>query len=338
MRGGIRQYSWIIDLVGILFCAYFLAKVTSVYVGKALEVPRSIAVFKASDVAPPPRKLVDVGEYSVVLERNIFDSSAGPAEKGQAEAEAGAVQEAAPATGEAVQTSLDIKVLGVLVVGDGRDSRSTATIAGGGGAAPAAAPKAGAPVVGKAAAAGGGGAQKVYAVGDEESFAPNTKLTRVTPARIEFLNNGRLEFAEVLSAQGIDIFGPPVRETVAAAPAPKPAEKEALVKPESPGKFTVDQKEIDAALSNMDQLYTDIRAVPNFSGGKVSGMKILSVKNGSLFAKLGLRRGDVLQKINGMELDVKRGFEIFSKLKEEKNLQLDLIRQGQPTTMEYEIR
>jgi type II secretory pathway component PulC len=46
----------------------------------------------------------------------------------------------------------------------------------------------------------------------------------------------------------------------------------------------------------------------------------------------------VLQKINGMELDVKRGFEIFSQLKEQKNITLDLIRQGQPTTLDYEIR
>ncbi|HPM41693.1 MAG TPA: general secretion pathway protein GspC, partial [bacterium] len=76
----------------------------------------------------------------------------------------------------------------------------------------------------------------------------------------------------------------------------------------------------------------------NFSGGKVSGMKILSVKGDSIFAKLGMRRGDVLQKINGMELDVKRGFEIFNQLKDSKNIQLDLIRQGQPTSLEYEIR
>ncbi|MFA4875517.1 MAG: hypothetical protein WC690_09295, partial [bacterium] len=114
--------------------------------------------------------------------------------------------------------------------------------------------------------------------------------------------------------------------------------KDALVKTEAPGKFTVDQKEVDDALQNLDRLYTEIRAVPNFSGGKVSGMKILSVKNGSLFSKLGLRRGDVLQKINGMELDVKKGFEIFNQLKEQKTITLDLIRQGQPTTLEYEIR
>ncbi len=78
--------------------------------------------------------------------------------------------------------------------------------------------------------------------------------------------------------------------------------------------------------------------MPNFSGGKISGMKVLSVKNGSIFAKLGLKRGDILQKINGMDLDVKQGFAIFSQLKDSKNLTVDLIRGGQAQSFDYEIR
>lgn len=332
MGGGIRQYAWIIDLVGIFFIAFFLAKITSVYLGKTLEVQRSVAVVKGSEVAASERKLVDIADYRPIIDRNIFDSTIAAPAEGEAGAEGAAGEEAPQPTGEAVLTSLSINVMGVLVVGDGRDARSTATIAGGGGA-----PAGGKP--GEAAKGGGGSGAKVYAVGDEESFAPNTKLVRVAPDRIEFTNGGRLEYAEVLSEQASSIFGPPQREPVAAVEkAPAKPEKESLVKAEAPGKFTVDQKEIDDAMQNLDKLYTEIRAVPNFAGGKVSGMKILSVKNGSIFAKLGLRRGDVLQKINGMELDVKRGFEIFNQLKDQKTISLDLIRQGQPTTVEYEIR
>jgi type II secretion system protein C len=331
MRGGIRQYYWVIDLVGIFLCAFFLAKVTSVYLGKAIEVKRSVAVLKASDVAPGDVEKPSLAEYGVILERNIFDSSEKPAE-GEA-VEEGQLEEEAQVTGEAVLTSLSVKVMGVLVVGEGTDSRSTATIIGPGAAPPT--PARGRRR-GRAPAASGA---KVFAVGDEESFAPNTKLVRIQPDRIEFMNGNRLEYAEVMSDQGVDIFGPPVRGPVAAAPGPaERAGKESTVRAEGGGQFTVDKREIDDAIQNLDKLYTEIRAVPNFSGGKVSGMKVLSVKNGSIFAKLGLRRGDVLQKINGMELDVRRGFEIFNKLKEEPSIKLDLIRQGQPTTLEYEIR
>lgn len=334
MGGFFRQYSWVIDLIGILLCSFLLAKIAGVYLGKALEVKRSVGVVKVAEVGPAERKPVDISEYAVIADRNIFDATdrSAAAAAGEEGVE-GAAEESAP-TGEAVKTSLSITVLGVLVVGDGRDGRSTATVAGGGGGA-AAAPAKG----GKAPAGGGGGAApNVYAVNGDESFAPNTKLVRVQPDRIEFVNNGRLEYAEVASEFGSSIFGPPTQEAVASAEPVTPKAEPAAVKKEGEGKFTVDRREIDDAVANLDRLYTEIRAVPNFAGGKVSGMKILSVKGDSIFAKLGMRRGDVLQKINGMELDVKKGFEIFNQLKDSKSIQLDVVRQGQPTTLEYEIR
>ncbi len=309
-----KQYSWLVDLIAVLFCSFFLAKITGVYLGKTLELKRSIGVLKTVETGPEEVKRPDISEYKVILERNIFDST----EMAAAEAEAaGEGQEELSPTGEAVKTSLDLKVIGVLVVGEGRDSRSTSTIVG----------------------PGGKGGPAVFAVGDVESFAPNTKLTRVAPDRIEFLNGGRLEYAEVGGEQGPSIFGPPpIGEAVAAKAAPAEKKEGPLVKTEGGGKFTIDQKEIENALSNLDKLYTDIRAVPNFEGGKVSGMKILSVKGGSLFSKIGLQRGDILQRINGIELDVRKGFEIFNQLKDQKTLTVDLVRQGSQQTFEYEIR
>lgn len=329
MGGFFRQYSWVIDLVGILCCSLLLAKITGVYLGKALEVERSIGVLKVADAPPPERKQVSLADYAVIVDRNIFDSSERGSQIAAGEEPGDVAAEDAVPTGEAVKTSLSVTVLGVLVVGDGRDRRSTATIGSGGAPAPA---------KGGKRAAGGGGTASVYAVGDEESFAPNTKLVRVAPDRIEFMNGGRLEYAEVASEFGSNIFGPPVAEQVAMKDAAPEAEPSGTIKKEGEGKFAVDRREVDEAIQNLDRLYTEIRAVPNFSGGKVSGMKILSVKGDSIFAKLGMRRGDILQKINGMELDVKRGFEIFNQLKDSKSIQLDIVRQGQPTSLEYEIR
>ncbi len=330
MGGGIRQYFWVIDLVGIFFCAFFLARVTSVYLGKAMEVKRSVGVMKASDAGGVDLARPSLNEYAIVMDRNIFDSSEAPKE-GEAAAEGETEEEEAEPTGEAVLTSLNIKVLGVLVVGQGTDDRSSATIVG-----PSAAPAS--PVRGRRTRRAAAAGAEVYSVGDEESFAPNTKLVRVQPDRIEFLNGGRLEYAEVMSEDGVDIFGPPQAGPVAEAPTREAPKADTAVRADGGGRYTVDKREVDQALQNLDKLYTEIRAVPNFSGGKVSGMKILSVKNGSIFAKLGLRRGDVLQKINGMELDVRKGFEIFNQLKEETSIRLDLLRQGQPTQLEYEIR
>ncbi len=317
MSAFLKQYAWLIELIAVILSSFFLAKITGVYLGRSLEFKRSIAVLEKGDIQAGRISHPKFSEYEIIVERNIFDSTASPEEE-VAKGEEIAAEEDINPTGEAVKTSLNIKVIGVLVVGDGRDKRSSATIVAPGKRDP-----------------------DVYAVDDEESFAPNTKLVMVSPLRIEFVNGGRLEYAEVGLELGESIFGPPkYGETVASTgkSAGSSRDKGPLIKAEGGGKFTIDQAEIENAMSNLDRLYTDIRAVPNFSGGKVSGMKILSVRRGSIFSKLGLKRGDVLQRINGIDLDVRRGFEIFNQLKDKKSLTLDLIRQGSNQTFEYEIR
>ena len=309
----IKQYLWILDLLAVVLCAFFGAKLVSTYMGEIIEVDSARvkstvpAISTVAESEPPP----PASDYKVIVERNIFDSTELPPETSPAD-----VAMAVP-TGEAVKTGLNIKVVGVLVVGAGIDERSSATIEG-----------------------GQGGQVDTYSVGTENGFAPNTKLTKVQPDRIVFVNGGRLEYALIEEEIGENIFGPPA-ETTAAVPETKPqapAGPAQAIKKTGENKFVIDQKEIQNAMGNIERLYTEIRAVPNFAGGKVSGMKILSVKQGSLFDKLGLQRGDILEKINGMELDVKRGFEIFTTLKDEKRLTLDLVRQGSNQTFEYEIR
>lgn len=311
MEGVLKQWFWLVRILGIFLCAYFLAKISNVYVGRLLEVHRSIGV-----VAPPTNALATPqtrpdSDFAPIVERNIFDSSeAAPTEAG---VEGTAASDVTP-TGEAVKTSLPIKVLAVMVVGEGKDKRSSTTI-------------------------DSGGKTDAYAVGDDMALVPGAKLVLVKPYRIEFSHNGRLEYAELDLGLGDSIFGPPKATMASGEGVPvKPAEKEGGVQKQSETKFAIDQKEIENALSNPEVLYTEIRAVPNFENGKVSGMKILSIKPGSIFSKLGLKRGDVLQQINGMELDVKQGFQIFSQLKDQKTFNLNLQRDGSKTTMEYEIR
>lgn len=318
MIGLLKQYLWVFNLVAILLCAYFGAKLTNLYIESKIAVepqagkpPPTPAVTEPEGRSPP-----SFSDYQVILERNIFDST----EEAAVEPEVAGGGETPVPTGEAVKTALPIKVMGVLVVGEGKDPRSSATVSGG---------------------TGRGAAVDTYAVGDENGFAPNTRLMQVKMDRIEFIHNGRLEYAPFEEDMTASIFGPPPTDlkTAAASLVPTPvAVPGEGIRREGEGKFVIDQREVQNALTNIDRLYTEIRAVPNFAGGKVSGMKILSVKQGSIFDKLGLQRGDILKSINGLELDVKRGFEIFGQLKDSSQLNVDLIRQGQNETFEYEIR
>lgn len=324
MGGLLKQYGWALRLLFILFFAYFSAKIANVYIANLLEVSRSIGVVSGGETTTPAVTTHDASEYEIIVSRNIFDSS-----ESQAEAmpdcslpENAGVPECSGTTGtptgEAVKTTLGIKVIAVMVVGDGKDARSSTTVDG------------------------GGGSIDVYAVADDKkSFALGTRLVQVKPHRIEFVRSGRLEYAELDEGLGKNIFGLPdhtvasVAPTKAAGPATHAGEKVAKL---GDNKFAIDQAEIDGALTNLEKLYTEIRAVPNFQDGKVQGMKILSIKPGSIFAKLGLKRGDVLARINGVELDIKRGFELFNQLKDQKAFNLDLLRDGKNQTNEYEVR
>lgn len=326
MGGLLKQYGWAVNLFFTLLFAYFGAKITNVYVASLLEVSRSIGVVSGGEQAASPVVTHDVADYDVVVKRNIFDSS--DAEPGNGEAPDCSVPEnaglpecssGAVPTGEAVKTSLGIKVIAVMVVGEGKDVRSSATIDA------------------------GSNSVDVYAVGDDKkTFAPGVRLVQVKPSRIEFTHAGRLEYAELDQGLGESIFGPPKGNVASTAPTTKSDLPSAptgdKVAKLGDNKFAIDQAEIDGALANLDKLYTEIRAVPNFQDGKVQGMKILSIKPGSIFAKLGLKRGDVLARINGVELDIKSGFAIFNQLKDQKTFNLDLNRDGKNQTMDYEIK
>lgn len=330
MDGVMKQYAWVLYLAFTLACAYFSAKIVNLYVASLLETPRSIAMVDKAEGGDVETAVGEFSTYSTIIARNIFDSAQdeGPLPCGEDDPRPECkpqekVEKTQRPTGEAVKTSLRIKVLATMSIGDGKDSRSSATIEG-----------------------GKGNEVDVYAVGDPaKTFQQGVELVKVLPKRIEFLNRNRLEYAELLEEESTSIFVKPDKLVASKASSRKSKRKSRDDVPNGDqidqvedGKFVINQAEVDAALSQLDQLYTQIRAVPNFQDGKVQGMKILSIKPGSLFAKLGLRRGDILDRINDQEIDIKKGFELFSQLREQKTFKLDLVRKGKTESFEYEIR
>ena len=65
---------------------------------------------------------------------------------------------------------------------------------------------------------------------------------------------------------------------------------------------TIRRSELDAALANPSAASRQIRFTPHISGGKHRGYRLTSVTPGSAVAGLGMRKGDVITKINGHSL------------------------------------
>lgn len=311
----LRRHDWVIHFITIALCSYFLVKAITVFLSTFLEgsSENTAALVLPKSEAPVAGGSEQASDYKVVLERNIFNS-----------AESGSAGESAPEEmspellgelGPAVKSSLPVKLMGTLMVGDGTDRRSSAMVSGG---------------------KGGKSGSEVYYPGDEKSFAPNVRLTKVDKNRIEFINGSRLEYIE------IEDFA--AKKTAFASPeevhgkGPEKKDDKTPTAPSEGTKVVVEQREIDEALQNLDKLYSEIRIVPNIKDGQPAGMKVLSIKPGSILNKLGVKRGDVLEKVNGQELDIKRGMELFSQMKDMKNFSLDVVRGGKNQTIEYEIR
>lgn len=307
----IKKYLWIANLIGVMFCAYFLAKMTTTFIADKMMVDRKFSLASGPSETVAPKTVASFDQFKIILDRNIFDSKDAPAPTTET-----VTTETVNLDGPPVKTNLPIKLLSTFSVGNGTDQRSTATVQSSGGSA--------------------GGASEVYTVSDEKQFAPNTKITKILPDRIEFVNGGRMEYAEIekLNPTGVTTNSP--LSKLDAGPTAKTGGT--AVASKGGNKFVIDQAEIDNALNNLDKLFTEVRAVPNFVGGKPAGLKLLSMTSTSLFAKLGLQRGDVIERINGVDVDMQRGLELFNQLKGEKKISIDLNRNGQKQTLDYEIR
>jgi general secretion pathway protein C len=119
----------------------------------------------------------------------------------------------------------------------------------------------------------------------------------------------------------------------------RPAVNGGGVRKLSEGKWMVDQREVTASTENINQLLTQARALPYMEQGKTVGFRISEIVPGSLYEKIGLQNGDVIQKINSQDVDdPAKFFQMYQSLREERNITIDLIRGGQRQSLSYEIR
>ena len=111
--------------------------------------------------------------------------------------------------------------------------------------------------------------------------------------------------------------------------------------PRRPGiqsEYTVAKREVDAALSNLNKVATQARIVPVFENGQARGFKLFSIRPQSLYAKLGLRNGDIVTHVNGREINSPdRALAVYSKLKDAKTVSVELLRKGQKLTLSYDV-
>ena len=147
------------------------------------------------------------------------------------------------------------------------------------------------------------------------------------------------EYAEIdAGGRRIKIMTPTgVASETEKQPAQKPPA--GLAAPVGSGSYVIDQRALNASLDNIGQSMTDARLLPSVKEGKVEGFKVSEVKPGGIFDTVGIKNSDILLKINDFPIDSpEKAIQSFVSLKGQNRIKLDLLRDGQPATFNYDIR
>lgn len=99
--------------------------------------------------------------------------------------------------------------------------------------------------------------------------------------------------------------------------------------------YVIARSEIMKATTNLNVLARQARIVP--ARGE-SGFKVFSIRKNSLYKKIGLKNGDIIKNINGIDISSPdKALEAYQRLRNADKISLNIVRGGKPESMEYTI-
>lgn len=307
------QYLVVVNLLLLALAAYSAASIVDTLIAGRM-MPKLQVELSPRPAVPEPQPPKEVAFYKKVTERDIFNSAVEP------------TPAPVPTPG---LTDLQVKLIGIAVFRDPQysncvieDNKSKK--------------------------------QSFYRIGSQiEGTDARIKMiewNRVIVVR----GDGRDQFLELPKVQEpLDSIaanlspsavasGPIPPSAAQSRPVSRAAREGALdqnIQMVSENEYVIAQSEVDHAFENMSELLTQVRAVPHFEEGVSTGFRLFSIRPGSLFDKIGLKNGDVLQRINGTDLsDPARALTLIQELRNERELTVDILRAKQPMTLSYQVR
>jgi general secretion pathway protein C len=101
----------------------------------------------------------------------------------------------------------------------------------------------------------------------------------------------------------------------------------------------IDQKAVQIALDNPTQIMMDAKMIPHMIQGKQEGFILREVRKNGLYDSLGMQNGDVLLRINSFNIsNPENALQAFTALRGMDKVQLDIIRNNNRMTLNYQIR
>lgn len=172
--------------------------------------------------------------------------------------------------------------------------------------------------------------QQLYRDGDSVSGAKNAKIKLILRKKIVLSVNGK---DEILEMQDMDVKGgrrSRSRSSGRFAGETYPGSGSEIV--------SIDRKQINESLKNINNLMRQVRVRPYFEEGKPGGILLSGIQRRSIFEKMGLKSGDIVKGVNGTPIrSVDDALKFYENLKSADSVQLQIKRRGEEKTIRYQI-
>lgn len=265
-----RIVLWSVNAVLVVLCCWIAGGLLADVVAE-LAVPPPALVAGEPPPAPPAARTWQ--QRQAILDRNLFKAST-------ATPDAEAIAE------DLAATKLPLRLLGTAASGDAR--RSWAAVED----------------LEK---------RQHLVVRVADRLQGKAEVVRIERRRIVLRNGGRLEelaldegettqagAARVGSAGDSGRYGRPERRAaMQAAGANSAAER---VQRLAENRFGVTREDVETVANNPAALFSQARILPKYDEGKMVGVQLNAIKPGSLFEQIGIREGDTITELNGIQI------------------------------------
>lgn len=170
-----------------------------------------------------------------------------------------------------------------------------------------------------------------YGIGDD--LLGEAKILRIEQKKVFIRRtDGAIEY--------LDMEGESSLKPKTAAATDASAESAEGVTKTGDNSYQVDASLVADALSNIDQLANQVRAIPHRGpDGEIDGFRLSAIRRGSLLNKLGIKNGDIIHSVNGSALNsASAAMGAYQQFGSEKNFTFEVTRRNQKQSLNYEIR
>ena len=307
-----KRYFWLLYLLLVTVAAALAAEMVNTYISAQLVAPLKPTQTQASRISGPLAQQAPLTHYEVINKRNIFNATP-PSDTPEPPRAA----EPAPPPPEAPATPLPLKLVGII-----------------------AGTKAQVPRFAIIETTGSQSGQAIYQVGDS---VQQVFIVDILPGCV-VLDRGREQQKLCFEKDAGTAPVPGAAPRAAAAPVPPPVPRPgdaggADIVRVDPGTWQVRREKLLENFANVGSLSSQATVTPYFVQGQQLGFRLSQIRAGGVLQQMGLQEGDVLQKVNGLDIHTpEEALQAYQQLQTESTVRLNILRNNSPTTLTYEIR